>query len=88
MVKHSLFKAREWFIATHKNSSKRGERPAWINVKLLTELKYNKEIYRTWKRGQAAWKQNQRRCLYVQEWSQESQSSVGVKASRAGDRLL
>lgn len=67
MVKDSLLKAREQLIAMHKKPSKCGKRPAWVNVKLLIELKHNREIYRRWKWGQAAWKENQRHCLYVQE---------------------
>lgn len=86
VVKDSLLKAREWFIPMHKRSCRCGKRTAWINAKLLTGLKHNKEIHRRWARGRQAWKENQRRCWYIQERSQEGQSSAGVEASRAGDR--
>lgn len=34
-----------------------GNRPARMNVELLTELEHEKEVHRRWKQGEAVWEE-------------------------------
>ena len=55
IFKGHLLQAQEQCIPTKRKSGKNARRPAWMNKELLGKLKYNKEAYRRWKQGQAAW---------------------------------
>ncbi|KAK4827964.1 hypothetical protein QYF61_022666 [Mycteria americana] len=65
-----------------RKSSKHGNRPAWVNMELLTELKHEKEVHRRWKPGEAMWEEYNP-CM--EERSEESQSSAGVETSEGGE---
>ena len=81
-LQDSFLRAQEWSIPVCRKSGKHGNRPAWMNVELLTELQHRKEVHRRWKRGEAM-REEYSPCM--KEQSEESRSSAGVETSEGGE---
>lgn len=58
IFKDNLLRAQEQSTAMLRQLGKCGRRPEWMNMELLSELKYKKEAYRRWKLGSATWNEH------------------------------
>ncbi|KFQ86757.1 hypothetical protein N337_09865, partial [Phoenicopterus ruber ruber] len=57
IFKHHFLQTQDQCIPMRKKSSKGGRRPAWMSKEHLTKIKWKKEVYRMWKKGQATWEE-------------------------------
>ncbi|KAJ7399690.1 hypothetical protein BTVI_112609 [Pitangus sulphuratus] len=55
IFKNHFLQAQDQCIPMNKKSGKGGRRPAWISKEIPENLKWKKEIYGMWKKGQATW---------------------------------
>jgi len=56
-IKRHFLHAQERCIPLRKKSSKGGRRPAWLNKKLLAEIRWKRRVHGMWKEGQATWEE-------------------------------
>ncbi|GAB0208399.1 mitochondrial enolase superfamily member 1 [Grus japonensis] len=87
VFKNHLLEAQEQAIPLCCKSSKWGRRPAWLNRKLLVELKRKKKLYDLWKRGQASQEDYRAMVHICREKTQKAKAQLELKlASVVSDK--
>lgn len=79
VFKNYLLQAREQAVLLCHKSGKWGRRPAWLNRKLLMELKTKKKFYNLWKQGQALEKEGG---AVVHRCREKTENSTGVETGQ------
>ncbi|KFV00164.1 hypothetical protein N340_13736, partial [Tauraco erythrolophus] len=81
IFKDHLLQAQERCIPT-KKSGKTARRPAWMNKKLLDQLKHKKEAYRGWKQGQVAWEEYREIVRATREQVRKTKAQIELNLAR------
>ncbi|NWT63551.1 RTJK polymerase, partial [Erythrocercus mccallii] len=80
--KHHFLQAQDQCIPKCRKSSKRVRRPAWLSRELLLKLKQKREIYKTWKEGQATWEEYREVVKGCRDATRKAKASLEIKLAR------
>ncbi|KAF4790719.1 hypothetical protein TURU_138206 [Turdus rufiventris] len=82
IFKHHFLQAQDQCIPMSKKSGKGGRRHAWACRELLVNLKWNKEIYGIWNKGQVMWEDCRNIIRVFRHTMRKDKTHLGLSLAR------
>ncbi|PKU40746.1 rna-directed dna polymerase from mobile element jockey-like [Limosa lapponica baueri] len=82
IFKHRFLQSQDWCIPKSKKTGRGSRRPAWLSRELLKKLKWKKEVYSEWKKGQTAWEDYKNAIRVCKDEMRKAKASLELKLAR------
>jgi len=82
LFKGNVLHAQERCIPLRKKSSKGDRRPAWLNKKLLAEIRWKRKVHGMWKEGQATWEEHRNMVRVCRDATRKAKAHLELKLTR------
>ena len=82
LFRHHFLHARNQCVPMSKKYGKGGRRPAWLNKKLLSKLKWKRKVYGMWKEEQAAWEEYRKVVRVCREATRKAKAHLELNLTR------